>query len=117
MRMGTAALETTMPWPGVVEGPETWEPHTLKKLGPLATMPRLIWELTTLRAPPGLTVTGPTTRALVSSTLSPALTVTGPRRSPVMVRVGVGATKGAMTTDSLAAPHGEVTALLAASPP
>ena len=48
---------------------------------------RVMVELTTVRAPPGLTVTGPTTRAAEISTLSPALTVTGPRRSPVMVRV------------------------------
>jgi hypothetical protein len=98
IRTGTVASNTPKAW--LVEDPDIWDPQMLRKPGLLAAMPRLIWELTTVSAPPGLTVTGPATRALSSCTLSPALTVSGPRWSPVMVRVNVGGANGEMTTDS-----------------
>src|SRR5829696_530035 len=59
---GTVAFRTITPAPGFLEGPEMVEPHTAKPAGASAVMPRLIWELTTDNAPPGLTVTGPATR-------------------------------------------------------
>src|SRR4051812_36448912 len=60
-RMGTAALVTVRAVVGAGVGPATLLAHRLKKRGALAVTPRAIWELTIVRAPPGLTVTGPTT--------------------------------------------------------
>ena len=48
-------------------------------------MPWVIWEATTVNDPPGLTLTGPVTRAVMMSTRSPALTSTGPETAPMMV--------------------------------
>lgn len=69
-------------------------------------------------APPGNTVTGPTTRApLLTITLSPAFTTSGPVKSPAgIVRVKVGAWKGVMTTDSLGALQADVAELFRPSP-
>lgn len=55
-----------------------------------------------VRAPPGLTVMGPVTRALVMQKLSPAFTTTGPTTSPVRERVQGGGSKGVIVTDRVA---------------
>ena len=60
-RMGTVALVTLSAVAG--EGPDTSVPQILRKLALLAVTPRVIWEPTIVKAPPGWTVTGPATRA------------------------------------------------------
>ncbi len=86
--MGTGALATFKATD--VEEPETSVPHMRKNAGALAVTPRLILAFSTLSAPPGLTVTGPTTLVPLIKTLSPAFTVTGPSVSAVIVRWGLG---------------------------
>src|SRR5436305_1881109 len=51
-RMGTALFVTTTPRPGVLAGPEIFDPQTLKNTGFETVIPLLISELVTATAPP-----------------------------------------------------------------